>query len=88
MATANANAAPGATRPVDQHVEFVVKVSAWSFPGVPSARRAEWALLSSPKLVFLFLQTRLVPEDVSTTIGVRMSVAGVLPRVGGAPASC
>eukprot|EP00904_Undaria_pinnatifida_P002730 jgi/Undpi1/12458/HiC_scaffold_5.g02129.m1 len=25
MATANANAAPGATRPVDQHVEFVVK---------------------------------------------------------------
>lgn len=26
MATANANAAPGATRPVDQHVEFVVKV--------------------------------------------------------------
>lgn len=27
MAAANANAAPGATRPVDQHVEFVVKVS-------------------------------------------------------------
>lgn len=27
MATANANAAPGATRPVEQHVEFVVKVS-------------------------------------------------------------
>ena len=26
LATANANAAPGATRPVDQHVEFVVKV--------------------------------------------------------------
>ena len=26
MATANANTAPGATRPVDQHVEFVVKV--------------------------------------------------------------
>lgn len=26
MATANTNAAPGATRPVDQHVEFVVKV--------------------------------------------------------------
>ncbi len=33
MATANANAAPGATRPVDQHVEFVVKVSLrYSFP--------------------------------------------------------
>lgn len=29
MATANANAAPGATRPVDQHVEFVVKVGRW-----------------------------------------------------------
>lgn len=27
MATANTNTAPGATRPVDQHVEFVVKVS-------------------------------------------------------------
>lgn len=26
MATANTNAAPGTTRPVDQHVEFVVKV--------------------------------------------------------------
>lgn len=35
MATANANAAPGATRPVDQHVEFVVKVSVrYIFSGV------------------------------------------------------
>lgn len=31
MATANANAAPGATRPVDQHVEFVVKVGVRHF---------------------------------------------------------
>lgn len=58
MATANANAAPGATRPVDQHVEFVVKVGLGG-GGAGTRGRTDEMYSSICPCLFVFLLRRL-----------------------------